>query len=92
MTLLTSPQLPDCCAISAARLRHAEREKACAHLERPAAVVVLHPVGVEHLYLPIVAHYVQLHMDLSVGCQLHHTSIIFIVTALQQEESAPSDA
>ena len=41
-----------------------------APLEGPPAVVVLHSVRIEHLYLSIVPHYVQLHMYFSVGCQL----------------------
>ena len=42
-----------------------------AALEGPPAVVMLHSVCIEHLYFSIVAHYVQLHMYFSVGCQLH---------------------
>jgi len=43
-----------------------------ATLEGAPAVVMLHSVGVEDLYLSIVAHYVQLYMYLPLGCQLRH--------------------
>jgi len=43
-----------------------------ATLKGASAVVMLHSVGVEDLYLSIVAHYVQLYMYLSLGCQLRH--------------------